>query len=144
MQAIEDNKVDADGKKDDNFQNILPKDDFAAFNYRPESKKALKELVSSFSNIPADASGDVFGKIYEYFLGKFAISEGQKGGEFFTPTAVVRLMVEMMEPYDGTVYDPACGSGGMFVQSLQFIERRKELDEKLGQVHRDNGLFVYG
>lgn len=128
----------------DDFKDVLPKEEYQAFNRRPESKDALRGLVRSFSNIPVDASGDVFGKIYEYFLGKFALSEGQKGGEFFTPTSVVRLMVEIIEPYNGSVYDPACGSGGMFVQSLQFVERRKELSKKLGEVEDTNSLFVYG
>lgn len=138
MQEIEDHQGQ------DDFKDVLPKDEYQAFNRRPESKDALRGLVRSFSNIPTDASGDVFGKIYEYFLGKFALSEGQKGGEFFTPTSVVRLMVEMIEPYNGTVYDPACGSGGMFVQSLQFVERRKELSKKLGEAENTNSLFVYG
>ena len=140
MQAIEDHQDDTKT----NLKGVLPKDDYQAFNRLPQSKQALRGLVRSFSNIPADASGDVFGKIYEYFLGKFALSEGQKGGEFFTPTAVVRLMVEMIEPYNGSVYDPACGSGGMFVQSLQFVERRKELSKKLGEAKDTNSLFVYG
>jgi type I restriction enzyme M protein len=79
-------------------------------------------LLKHFSDIPKDASGDVFGKIYEYFLGKFAMSEGQKGGEFFTPTSVVRLIVEVIEPFSGKILDPACGSGGMFVQSARFVQ----------------------
>jgi len=138
MQQIEDHQGQ------DDFKDVLPKEEYQAFNRRPESKEALRGLVRSFSNIPVDASGDVFGKIYEYFLGKFALSEGQKGGEFFTPTSVVRLMVEMIEPFNGSVYDPACGSGGMFVQSLQFLERRKALSKKLGEVENTNHLFVYG
>ncbi|WP_288432125.1 N-6 DNA methylase [uncultured Acinetobacter sp.] len=138
MQEIEDHQGQ------DDFKDVLPKEEYQAFNRRPESKDALRGLVRSFSNIPVDASGDVFGKIYEYFLGKFALSEGQKGGEFFTPTSVVRLMVEMIEPFNGSVYDPACGSGGMFVQSLQFIERRKALSKKLGETENTNHLFVYG
>lgn len=138
MQEIEDHQGQ------DDFKDVLPKEEYQAFNRRPESKDALRGLVRSFSNIPVDASGDVFGKIYEYFLGKFALSEGQKGGEFFTPTSVVRLMVEMIEPFNGSVYDPACGSGGMFVQSLQFVERRKALSKKLGETENTNHLFVYG
>ncbi|MGN6478524.1 MAG: N-6 DNA methylase, partial [Flavipsychrobacter sp.] len=87
-----------------------------------------------------DATGDVFGKIYEYFLGEFALTEGQGGGEFFTPTSVVKLMVEIIEPYKGTIYDPACGSGGMFVQSAHFVERRRaELQD-----NDSKDLFVYG
>jgi type I restriction enzyme M protein len=69
--------------------------------------------------------GDAFGKIYEYFLGKFAMSEGQKGGEFFTPTSIVRLIVEVIEPFAGRIFDPACGSGGMFVQSARFVENHR-------------------
>ena len=65
---------------------------------------------------------DVLGRVYEYFLGKFAAAEGKLGGEFFTPSSVVRLLVEMIEPYEGRVYDPCCGSGGMFVQSERFVE----------------------
>jgi type I restriction enzyme M protein len=71
--------------------------------------------------IPMDVEGDVFGRIYEYFLGKFAMAEGQRGGEFFTPTSLVRLMVEVIEPFHGRILDPACGSGGMFVQSARFV-----------------------
>ena len=71
----------------------------------------------AIAGIPMDIEGDAFGKIYEYFLGKFAMSEGQKGGEFFTPISIVKLIVEIIEPYHGRIYDPACGSGGMFVQS---------------------------
>ena len=140
MQAIE------DYQGQDDFKDVLPKEAYTVFNRggKEESKQALRALVRNFSNIPAKASGDVFGKIYEYFLGKFALSEGQKAGEFFTPTSVVRLMVEMIEPYNGTVYDPACGSGGMFVQSLQFVERRKELHKKIGEVDDTSSLFVYG
>ncbi|MBE0522378.1 MAG: N-6 DNA methylase, partial [Candidatus Methanoperedenaceae archaeon] len=73
-----------------------------------------------------DIEGDAFGKIYEYFLGKFAMSEGQKGGEFFTPTSIVKLIVEIIEPYHGRIYDPACGSGGMFVQSARFVKNHKK------------------
>ncbi len=67
-----------------------------------------------------------FGKIYEYFLGNFAMKEGQKGGEFFTPTSIVKLIVEVIEPFHGLIYDPACGSGGMFVQSARFVEEHKK------------------
>jgi len=75
---------------------------------------------------PVEIEGDAFGKIYEYFLGKFAMSEGQKGGEFFTPISIVKLIVEVIEPFHGRILDPACGSGGMFVQSAHFIERHRE------------------
>ena len=93
---------------------------------RSEQNKAIpKALLKLFSDIPVQATGDVFGQIYEYFLANFALSEGQGGGEFFTPRSVVRLMVEVIEPHGGKVFDPACGSGGMFVQSAQFIERHR-------------------
>jgi type I restriction enzyme M protein len=81
----------------------------------------------------------MFGQIYEYFLGNFAMAEGRGGGEFFTPRSVVRLMVEIIEPHRGTVFDPACGSGGMFVQSAKFIDRHRH------ELANGNGdLFVYG
>ena len=70
----------------------------------------------------ADRSRDILGRVYEYFLGGFAGAEGKRGGEFYTPRSVVRLLVEMLEPYKGRVYDPCCGSGGMFVQSERFVE----------------------
>ncbi len=95
-------------------------------------------MLRKFENIPDDATGDVFGQIYEYFLGKFALAEGQGGGEFFTPRSVVRLMVEIVEPHGGTVFDPACGSGGMFVQSADFIARRNP-DETASDL-----LYIYG
>jgi type I restriction enzyme M protein len=104
---------------------------------KPEYRGLPKQLLKNFADIPKDASGDMFGQIYEYFLGKFAMAEGQGGGEFFTPRSVVRVMVQIIEPHNGTVFDPACGSGGMFVQSAQFIEGRKSPGE-------DTSLFVYG
>ena len=82
----------------------------------------LATLLKSFAAIPMVIEGDVFGKIYEYFLGEFAKAEGSKGGEFFTPTSLVKLIVEVIEPYHGRIFDPACGSGGMFVQSAKFVE----------------------
>lgn len=86
----------------------------------------LVSLLKTFSEIPMDIEGDVFGKIYEYFLGEFAMTEGQKGGEFFTPTSIVKLIVEIIEPYHGLILDPACGSGGMFAQSAGFVKKHKK------------------
>jgi len=103
----------------------LPKDEYFKL-YTPEDRSLPKTLLKTFANIPEDSSGDVFGKVYEYFLSEFALAEGQGGGEFFTPTSVVKLMVEIIEPYKGTIFDPACGSGGMFVQSSYFVDRRRE------------------
>src|SRR5882724_10351753 len=70
----------------------------------------------------ASRSKDILGRVYEYFLSQFASAEGKKGGQFYTPQSVVRLLVEMLAPYKGRVYDPCCGSGGMFVQSEKFVE----------------------
>jgi type I restriction enzyme M protein len=107
------------------LKDSLPKDEY--FKLITEKDKTLpKTLLKYFKDIPEDATGDVFGKVYEYFLAEFALSEGQGGGEFFTPVSVVKLMVEIIEPYQGRIFDPACGSGGMFVQSSYFIDRRKK------------------
>ncbi|AOV18135.1 N-6 DNA methylase [Acidihalobacter aeolianus] len=119
------------------LQGVLPKDAYA--DLTRTDRTIPNQLLKSLADIPRDASGDVFGQIYEYFLGEFARSEGQKGGEFFTPRSVVRLMVEIIEPHHGTVFDPACGSGGMFVQSAQFIERHR--DELAAG---DGDIYVYG
>ncbi|MFD3318205.1 N-6 DNA methylase [Alteromonas macleodii] len=134
MELIEEHKKELDG--------ILPKDEYFALTRTDRTLPA--QLLKTFSDIPRDATGDILGKIYEFFLGKFALAEGQGGGVFYTPTSVVRLMVEVIEPYKGTVYDPACGSAGMFVQSQQFIEDHKEELELLGETHDENKLFVYG
>jgi type I restriction enzyme M protein len=117
MQAIE------DGLDREDFKNVLPQDEY--FKITQSDKSLPKTLLKTFDDIPDDATGDILGKIYEYFLGKFALSEGQGGGEFFTPTSVVKYMVEVIEPYHGKLFDPACGSAGMFVQSAQFIQRHK-------------------
>ena len=106
-------------KDNPDLKDILPK------IYNKFSNSLLIELIRLMDKIPMDIEGDAFGKIYEYFLGKFAMSEGQKGGEFFTPTSIVKLIVEIIEPYEGRIYDPACGSGGMFVQSSRFVEEHK-------------------
>jgi len=119
------------------LKDTLPQDEYFRLVRKPEYRTILKQLLKNFADIPQDASGDMFGQIYEYFLGEFAKTEGQKGGEFFTPRSVVRLMVQIIEPHNGTVFDPACGSGGMFVQSGQFVEARKTPGE-------DTSLFVYG
>jgi type I restriction enzyme M protein len=88
----------------------------------------LKNLLRKFAEIPVDLGFDAFGRIYEYFLGEFAMSEGQGGGEFYTPSSIVRLLVEVIEPFGGTILDPACGSGGMFVQSAAFVHAHKKAD----------------
>ena len=103
------------------LKDVLPKD-YA----RPAlDKQRLGQLIDMISNIKVGdeeaRSKDVLGRVYEYFLSQFASAEGKKGGEFYTPRCVVKLLVEMLEPYQGRVYDPCCGSSGMFVQSVEFI-----------------------
>lgn len=110
--------------ENDSLKDVLPK------SYNRLENDVLVTLLKNFSNIPLNVEGDVFGKIYEYFLGNFAMKEGQRGGEFFTPTSLVKLIVEIIEPYHGRIYDPACGSGGMFVQSAKFIEEHQKNPNK--------------
>jgi type I restriction enzyme M protein len=109
-------------KRNESLKGVLPKD-YA----RPALNAVmLGELIDLISGIALGQekgeARDVLGRVYEYFLGQFAGSEGKRGGEFYTPSSVVRVMVEMIEPYKGRVYDPCCGSGGMFVQSEKFME----------------------
>jgi len=99
---------------------VLPK------TYNLFTSTLLKELLKKVSEIPATADYDAFGRIYEYFLGEFARTEGQKGGEFYTPGGIVRLLTEVIEPYHGRILDPACGSGGMFVSSARFVAEHKK------------------
>lgn len=119
------------------LKDTLPKDEF--FGITRKGQTLLKQLLKLFSTIPDDSEGDLLGKIYEFFLEKFGLDEAQKGGEFFTPTSVVNLMVEYIEPYHGKIFDPACGSGGMFVQSNNFIIRH-HLQKKGG----NSPISVYG
>lgn len=121
MKAIE--------RENEDLRGILPK------NYTSIDNQILIDLLKNFNSIDF-AEGDVFGKIYEYFLGKFALSEGQGGGEFFTPTSLVKLIVEIVEPYQGKIFDPACGSGGMFVQSAEFVQAHHK--------SANTALSVYG
>ena len=93
--------------------------------YQALTNDTLVNLLRSVNSILGDVEGDAFGKVYEYFLGKFAIAEGAKGGEYFTPTPIVRLIVEIIEPFKGKIFDPAAGSGGMFVQSARFVEQHR-------------------
>ncbi len=101
------------------LEGVLPK------TYNRLEKSTLIELLRIMEQIP-QIEGDAFGKVYEYFLGNFAMSEGQRGGEFFTPTSLVKLIVEILQPFHGRILDPACGSGGMFVQSEDFIRNHNQ------------------
>jgi type I restriction enzyme M protein len=134
MQAIEQSRPE--------LQGCLPDAEYEKLKQTDDNKNVHQdlayELLKIIDSIPEDMTGDVFGKVYEYFLGKFASAEGSKGGEYYTPTSVVRLMVEMIEPYAGKILDPACGSGGMFVQSAKFIREHRKAGTN------DEDLKVYG
>lgn len=126
MYAIEHDNPKLKGK--------LPRD-YARRGIAPERLGGLIDQIASIAIGTDEARAkDVLGRVYEYFLGKFAAAEGKLGGEFFTPRSVVRLLVEMIEPYEGRVYDPCCGSGGMFVQSEKFVEAH-------GGTKRDISIF---
>lgn len=125
------------------LKGVLPKD-YA----RPAlDKTRLGQLIDLISNIKVgDAESrakDVLGRVYEYFLSQFASAEGKKGGEFYTPRCVVRLLVEMLEPYHGRVYDPCCGSSGMFVQSVDFIRAHANGNGN-GGAHKPADISIYG
>lgn len=111
--------------ENEELKGILPR------SYGKLPNTVLIELLRLMNSL-GEIEGDAFGKIYEYFLGKFALAEGQKGGVFYTPTSIVKLIVEIIEPFHGKIFDPACGSGGMFVQSADFVQRRhKRASEEL-------------
>jgi len=121
---------------------VLPKD-YA----RPAlDKTRIGQLIDMISNIKvgdeASRAKDVLGRVYEYFLSEFASAEGKKGGEFYTPRSVVKLLVEMLEPYRGRVYDPCCGSSGMFVQSVEFIRAHAKGNGNGGKAKAD--ISIYG
>jgi len=111
--------------------------------YQIFNSTLLKELLKKVSEIPDTLEYDAFGRIYEYFLGEFARTEGQKGGEFFTPSSIVRLIVQILEPYHGRVLDPACGSGGMFVQSARFVHEHKVSPPSPSGRGKGEGLAAY-
>ncbi len=113
--------MDAIERENPSLRDVLPKV-FARGNLDPTSLGGLMDLVGNIALGDAKArSADVLGHVFEYFLGEFALAEGKKGGQFYTPRSVVELLVEMLEPYKGRVLDPCCGSGGMFVQSEKFV-----------------------
>jgi len=116
-------------KQNPQLAGVLPR------TYQVFSSTLLKELLKKVSEIPSDVKYDAFGRIYEYFLGEFARTEGSKGGEFYTPASIVRLIVEILEPYHGRVLDPACGSGGMFVQSAGFMVAHRRKGDEVLRIH---------
>lgn len=105
--------------ENEELKGVLPR------SYGKLPNTVLVELLRVLNGL-GEIEGDAFGRIYEYFLGKFAMAEGQKGGVFYTPTSIVKLIVEIIEPFYGKIFDPACGSGGMFVQSAQFVSRHQK------------------
>ena len=131
MKLIEQDNAELAGVLPTNYSNLSSKGD--------ENSRLLLVLLRNFDQIPKNVSGDTFGEIYEYFLGQFARAEGQKGGEFFTPQSIVKLIVEILEPYSGSIYDPACGSGGMFVASANFVRAHSKANKGIM-----NQVSIYG
>jgi type I restriction enzyme M protein len=132
-----DDAMDAIEKDNPSLKGVLPKV-YALEKLDKASLGGLIDLIGSATLGTKEAqSKDILGKVYEYFLGEFALAEGKKGGQFYTPGSVVRLLVEMLEPYEGRVFDPCCGSGGMFVQSEKFVEAHRDYYKK-----KKNGLSL--
>lgn len=127
---VVDDAMDAIEKDNSSLRDVLPKV-YARGNLDPASLGGLIDLIANIALGDAKArSADVLGHVFEYFLGEFALAEGKKGGQFYTPRSVVELLVEMLQPYKGRVFDPCCGSGGMFVQSEKFVaEHRGKLND---------------
>jgi len=122
--------MDAIERHNPQLAGVLPR------SYQIFTSTLLKELLKKISEIPVSTGYDAFGRIYEYFLGEFARTEGQKGGEFYTPSSIVRLLVEVIQPFHGRILDPACGSGGMFVSSARFVSEHKK--------NAADELFIHG
>lgn len=125
-----DDAMDAIEKDNPSLKGVLPKV-YAQEKLDKGSLGGLVDLVSTATLGTKEAqSKDLLGRVFEYFLGEFALAEGKKGGQFYTPESVVKLLVEMLEPYEGRVFDPCCGSGGMFVQSEKFIKHHQDYYKK--------------
>lgn len=130
-----DEAMDAIEKENPSLKGVLPKV-YARQNLDPTSLGELIDLIGNIALGDTKAcSADILGHVFEYFLGEFALAEGKKGGQFYTPRCVVELLVEMLEPYHGRVFDPCCGSGGMFVQSEKFVTEHQG---------RANDISIYG
>ena len=130
-----DEAMDAIEKENPSLKGVLPKV-YTRQNLDPTSLGELIDLIGNIALGDTKArSADVLGHVFEYFLGEFALAEGKKGGQFYTPRSVVELLVEMLEPYQGRVFDPCCGSGGMFVQSEKFVAEHQG---------RANAISIYG
>jgi len=130
-----DNAMDAIEQENPSLKGVLPKV-YSLGNLDPTNLGGLIDLIGNIAIGDAKArSADILGHVFEYFLGEFALAEGKKGGQFYTPRSVVELLVEMLEPFNGRVFDPCCGSGGMFVQSEKFVAQHQ------GRV---NDISIYG
>lgn len=123
------------------LKSVLPKD----YAHPRLDKQRLGQLIDLIGNIglgdKANRSKDILGRVYEYFLSQFASAEGKKGGQFYTPRCIVRVLVEMLAPYSGRVYDPCCGSGGMFVQSVEFVQAHATGNGNGGKAKADVSIF---
>ncbi|MEA3285797.1 MAG: class I SAM-dependent DNA methyltransferase, partial [Candidatus Marinimicrobia bacterium] len=132
---VVDDAMDAIEKDNPSLRDVLPKV-YARGNLDPTNLGGMIDLIGNIALGDAKArSADLLGHVFEYFLGEFALAEGKKGGQFYTPRSVVELLVEMLEPYKGRVFDPCCGSGGLFVQSEKFVADHQ------GKV---NDISIYG
>jgi type I restriction enzyme M protein len=143
-----DDAMDAIEKDNPSLKGVLPKV-FAQEKLDKQSLGGLVDLVSTATLGTKEAqSKDLLGRVFEYFLGEFALAEGKKGGQFYTPLSVVKLLVEMLEPYEGRVFDPCCGSGGMFVQSEKFIKHHqdhyKKNNGKKLSLNPSDHISIYG
>ena len=136
-----DNAMECIERDNPSLKDVLPKD-YARPNL---NKQVLGRLVDQMSDVEfgdeTSRSRDALGRVYEYFLQKFASAEGKRGGEFYTPRCIVNVLVEMLEPYRGRVYDPCCGSGGMFVQSRRFIDSHADGNGNGGRAKSDISIF---
>jgi type I restriction enzyme M protein len=142
-----DEAMEAIEKDNPSLKGVLPKE-YAKEKLDKQSLGGLIDLIGTIAlGDSFSKSNDILGQVYEYFLGQFALAEGKKGGQFYTPRSVVQLLVEMLEPYEGRVFDPCCGSGGMFVQSEKFVEAHR--DHYNGRAREIDKLFervvsIYG
>lgn len=129
-------------KNNKSLKGALPENYFSRLDMQAKDLASLIDTINNIDTI-AHKETDVLGRVYEYFLGKFAASEGKGGGEFYTPKCVVNLIAEMIEPYKGKIYDPCCGSGGMFVQSIKFVESHNGNSKDISIYGQENTATTY-
>ncbi len=129
-------------KNNQALKGALPDNYFSRLGLDPSKLAALLDTINNIDTI-ADKQEDIVGRVYEYFLGRFAAAEGKGGGEFYTPKCVVNLIAEMLEPFKGKIYDPCCGSGGMFVQSIKFVESHNGNTKDISIYGQENTATTY-